>query len=357
MLAAVSEWQAEVFGLRHLDNLPMGEISQRTSSDPRTRAIQPAHRELNRRRVRRRRSAWRLRDEPTEHLDPITGRSQRDASWVNRSMSAKLEGRPGRRCDGFHDGRASRISRGGQARRPCGSCVQGAPAPQAVVDRTLARQTRGGRRRGAPAARAPSVPPEESSRRGCCPPMRSRSPHSPWRGLRSRLSRSEPRSWRSARRCASGAPVTSSRTIAPSVAAPTPTCVIPCTPARSAWASALPPSRAVARSRWCSACFPPFFFLYYLPYKDRIESARLERRYGPDYARLPRAVPALLPALAPSRRPAPRGPRSAGVRNGFATTTSRGRCWGSGVALVLLALRPVLATDAAAGAPGSRART
>jgi len=38
------------------------------------------------------------------------------------------------------------------------------------------------------------------------------------------------------------------------------------------------------------------FFLYYLPYKERIESARLEGRYGEAYAAYRRAVPALWPA-------------------------------------------------------------
>jgi protein-S-isoprenylcysteine O-methyltransferase Ste14 len=42
-----------------------------------------------------------------------------------------------------------------------------------------------------------------------------------------------------------------------------------------------------------------FFFLYYFPYKDRIESARLERLYGPPYARYRAAVPALLPVSGP----------------------------------------------------------
>ncbi|HTF34163.1 MAG TPA: isoprenylcysteine carboxylmethyltransferase family protein [Myxococcota bacterium] len=40
-----------------------------------------------------------------------------------------------------------------------------------------------------------------------------------------------------------------------------------------------------------------FFFLHYLPYKERIESARLERRYGEAYRRYRVAVPALLPAV------------------------------------------------------------
>jgi protein-S-isoprenylcysteine O-methyltransferase Ste14 len=42
-----------------------------------------------------------------------------------------------------------------------------------------------------------------------------------------------------------------------------------------------------------------FFFLHYLPYKERIESARLERRYGDAYRRYRGAVPALVPTLRP----------------------------------------------------------
>ena len=42
-----------------------------------------------------------------------------------------------------------------------------------------------------------------------------------------------------------------------------------------------------------------FFFLHYLPYKERIESARLERRYGDAYRRYRAAVRALLPSLRP----------------------------------------------------------
>jgi protein-S-isoprenylcysteine O-methyltransferase Ste14 len=39
----------------------------------------------------------------------------------------------------------------------------------------------------------------------------------------------------------------------------------------------------------------PWFFLVYFPRKDRIESARLERRYGTDFARYRDHVPALFP--------------------------------------------------------------
>jgi protein-S-isoprenylcysteine O-methyltransferase Ste14 len=42
-----------------------------------------------------------------------------------------------------------------------------------------------------------------------------------------------------------------------------------------------------------------FFFGYYLPYKDRIESARLESLYGDEFRRYSAAVPRLLPRLRP----------------------------------------------------------
>lgn len=40
----------------------------------------------------------------------------------------------------------------------------------------------------------------------------------------------------------------------------------------------------------------PLFVLYYLPYKDRIEGARLERRHGARYRAYRERVPALLPS-------------------------------------------------------------
>lgn len=63
------------------------------------------------------------------------------------------------------------------------------------------------------------------------------------------------------------------------------------------------------------AVFVPFFGLYYLPYKERIESARLESRHGEVYARFHRAVPALWPRLR-AWRPAPvaEAPRWSGAR-------------------------------------------
>jgi protein-S-isoprenylcysteine O-methyltransferase Ste14 len=50
------------------------------------------------------------------------------------------------------------------------------------------------------------------------------------------------------------------------------------------------PAAPVAGALWVG-----LFFGYYLPYKERIESARLERRYGDDYRHYRAAVPALLP--------------------------------------------------------------
>jgi hypothetical protein len=43
--------------------------------------------------------------------------------------------------------------------------------------------------------------------------------------------------------------------------------------------------------------FLAWFFAYYFPRKERIESARLERLYGPTYAEYQKRVPALRPSL------------------------------------------------------------
>lgn len=50
----------------------------------------------------------------------------------------------------------------------------------------------------------------------------------------------------------------------------------------------------------CGA-FVLFFFGYYMPYKGRIEGARLERLYGDEFRRYSAAVPSLLPRLYPYR--------------------------------------------------------
>jgi protein-S-isoprenylcysteine O-methyltransferase Ste14 len=47
--------------------------------------------------------------------------------------------------------------------------------------------------------------------------------------------------------------------------------------------------------------FVLFFFGYYMPYKGRIEGARLERLYGDEFRRYASAVPSLLPRLYPYR--------------------------------------------------------
>ncbi len=56
----------------------------------------------------------------------------------------------------------------------------------------------------------------------------------------------------------------------------------------------------MASNIWATMLFAVFlagFFLYYMPYKDRIESARLESLYGDAYRRYSVAVPRLLPRL------------------------------------------------------------
>jgi len=91
-------------------------------------------------------------------------------------------------------------------------------------------------------------------------------------------------------------------------------------------------------------CFAPLFFLYYLPYKDRIESARLERRYGQDYSVYRSEVPALLPRLSawvPPRVQVDALGRS-WSRECFRANSEPGTVVGVGFALAALALRPVL---------------
>jgi len=46
-----------------------------------------------------------------------------------------------------------------------------------------------------------------------------------------------------------------------------------------------------------------FYFLYYVPYKERIESARLERLYGDPYRLYRASVPALIPRPTPWHLP------------------------------------------------------
>jgi protein-S-isoprenylcysteine O-methyltransferase Ste14 len=88
------------------------------------------------------------------------------------------------------------------------------------------------------------------------------------------------------------------------------------------------------------AVFAAFYFGYYLPYKDRIESARLEALYGDAFRRYRAAVPRLIPRLRPY---VPLGgvPESAagwrGVR--FADNHEAGTAVAVGVGVVAMALR------------------
>lgn len=88
--------------------------------------------------------------------------------------------------------------------------------------------------------------------------------------------------------------------------------------------------------------FVPAFFLYYFPYKERVESERLTLRHGRAYTEYRQAVPALLPALS---RFTPAG--GAAVREPWSVQRVRdndeeGTLLGVVAALLLLALRPLL---------------
>ena len=87
------------------------------------------------------------------------------------------------------------------------------------------------------------------------------------------------------------------------------------------------------------------FFLYYFPYKERIESARLERFYGTPYTQYRAAVPALLPALSPWRPPSGGAAASAFSWSAarFAENDESGTLLAVVVGIVALALRPLLA--------------
>jgi protein-S-isoprenylcysteine O-methyltransferase Ste14 len=59
-------------------------------------------------------------------------------------------------------------------------------------------------------------------------------------------------------------------------------------------------------SRYLLIVFLPFalgvFFIYYLPYKFRVEGARLRRRFGAEWDEYDRRVPAFVPSLLPRVR-------------------------------------------------------
>ena len=85
------------------------------------------------------------------------------------------------------------------------------------------------------------------------------------------------------------------------------------------------------------------FFLYYFPYKERIESARLERFYGAPYTRYRAAVPALLPAVSAWRPDGEAGAVSfAWSAERFAGNDESGTLLAVVIGVVALALRPLL---------------
>ena len=88
------------------------------------------------------------------------------------------------------------------------------------------------------------------------------------------------------------------------------------------------------------------FFLYYFPYKERIESARLERLYGAPYTAYRAAVPALL--FAPARwSPPPELAANVSVEGRWSFARFRANDEDGALlailgGVVLLALRPLL---------------
>ena len=74
-----------------------------------------------------------------------------------------------------------------------------------------------------------------------------------------------------------------------------------------------------------AALFVLVYFGYYMPYKDRIESARLEALYGDTYRRYAAAVPRLVPRLHPYEPlAAERAPEKAWRSSRFADNNETG---------------------------------
>ena len=97
-----------------------------------------------------------------------------------------------------------------------------------------------------------------------------------------------------------------------------------------------------------AGAFLPAFFLYYLPYKDRIEAARLERRYGRRYTAYRDAVPRLWPSLSAWKPPDARAPGGElrFRRERFRDNGEAGTLLLLAALLLLLALRPALGLPA-----------
>jgi protein-S-isoprenylcysteine O-methyltransferase Ste14 len=88
------------------------------------------------------------------------------------------------------------------------------------------------------------------------------------------------------------------------------------------------------------ALFVVVFFGYYLPYKDRIESARLESLYGDAYRRYAAAVPRLLPRFTAYRPlPADRPEVESWETVRFADNNERGMVLAVGSGVLAMVLR------------------
>jgi protein-S-isoprenylcysteine O-methyltransferase Ste14 len=89
-----------------------------------------------------------------------------------------------------------------------------------------------------------------------------------------------------------------------------------------------------------AALFVLVYFGYYMPYKDRIESARLESLYGDAYRRYAAAVPKLIPRLHPYEPlPAERAPEKAWRRVRFADNNETGTALVVAVGVLCMVVR------------------
>ncbi len=84
------------------------------------------------------------------------------------------------------------------------------------------------------------------------------------------------------------------------------------------------------------------FFAYYFPYKERIESARLERAYGVPYTLYRAAVPALVPSLTPWRPAEGVLAEASWSAARFSENDESGTLLAVVVGVAALALRPLL---------------
>lgn len=83
-----------------------------------------------------------------------------------------------------------------------------------------------------------------------------------------------------------------------------------------------------------------FYFLYYVPYKERIESARLERLYGEPYRLYRASVPALLPRPSPWRLPGAKPQRWSAAR--MRDNSENGTALAIALGALALLVRPLI---------------